>query len=269
MTTKTPMHSTKLPLWKWLLCMYLMVNSSKGISSVFMGKWLGVAQRTAWKMDHAIRRLMEPGSEGQPPLSGIVELDEKYFGGKPRFEHGVKHKRGKGTEKQGVFVATERQGQVRSALIASDQAAELRPLVERFVDRQAHLMTDQNWAYQQIGKDYAAHSWVNHNAKEFARGDVHNNTAESFNSMLERAKQGVFHFMSQKHLQRYLNEIGFRWVHRVPKKIVTKHRRRKTVMVALPVIDMLCSLLTHAVGKQLRRTMDGGVRVPIAILSNV
>ena len=268
-TTKTPMHSTKLPLWKWLLCMYLMVNSSKGISSVFMGKWLGVAQRTAWKMDHAIRRLMEPGSEGQPPLSGIVELDEKYFGGKPRYEYGVKHKRGKGTEKQGVFVATERQGQVRSALIASDQAAELRPLVERFVDRQAHLMTDQNWAYQQIGKDYAAHSWVNHSEKEFARGDVHNNTAESFNSMLERAKQGVFHFMSQKHLQRYLNEIGFRWVHRVPKEIVTKHRRRKTVMVALPVMDMLWSLLTHAVGKQLRRTMDGGVRVPIAILSSV
>ena len=268
-TTKTPMHSTKLPLWKWLLCMYLMVNSSKGVSSVFMGKWLGVAQRTAWKMGHAIRRLMEPDPEGQPPLNGIVELDEKYFGGKPRYEHGVKHKRGKGTEKQGVFVAAERQGHVRSALIASDQAAELRPLVERFVDRQAHLMTDQNWAYQQIGKDYAAHSWVNHSEKEFVRGDVHNNTAESFNSLLERAKQGVFHFMSQKHLQRYLNEIGFRWAHRVPKEVVTKHRKRKTVMVALPVMDMFWSLLTHAVGKQLRRTMDGGVRVPTAILSRV
>ena len=194
MTTRTPMHSTKLPLWKWLLCMYFMVNSSKGVSSVFMGKWLGVAQRTAWKMGHAVRRLMEPSHEGRPPLNGIVELDEKYLGGKPRYEKGVTHKRGKGTEKQGVLVALERQGQVRSALIASDQAAELRPLVERFVDQQAHLMTDQNWAYQQIGKDYAAHSWVNHSAKEFARGDVHNNTAESFNSLLERAKQGIFHY---------------------------------------------------------------------------
>ena len=268
-TTKTPMHSTKLPLWKWLLCMYLMVNSSKGVSSVFMGKWLGVAQRSAWKMGHAIRRLMQPGPEGRPPLSGIVELDEKYFGGKPRYEHGVKHKRGKGTEKQGVFVAAQRQGQVRSALIASDQAAELRPLVERFVDPQAHLMTDQNWAYQQIGKDYAAHSWVNHSAKEFARGDVHNNTAESFNSLLERAKQGVFHYMSQKHLSRYLNEIGFRWAQRTPKTIVTKRRRRKTVMVALPVIDMLHTLLTHAVGRQLRRTAIGGVRVPIANFAGV
>jgi transposase-like protein len=268
-TTRTPMHSTKLPLWKWLLCMYFMVNSSKGVSSVFMGKWLGVAQRTAWKMGHAVRRMMEPSHEGRPPLNGIVELDEKYFGGKPRYEKGVTHKRGKGTEKQGVLVAVERQGQVRSALIASDQAAELRPLVERFVDQQAHLMTDQNWAYQQIGKDYAAHSWVNHSEKEFARGNVHNNTAESFNSLLERAKQGIFHYMSQKHLPRYLNEIGFRWIHRVPKRIVTKNRKRKTVMVALPVIDMLCSLLTHAIGRQLRRKMDGGVRVPMANLSSV
>jgi hypothetical protein len=75
--------------------------------------------------------------------------------------------------------------------------------------------------------------------------------------------------MSQKHLPRFLNEIGFRWAHRVPKEMVTKHRRQKTVMVALPVMDMLWSLLTHAVGKQLRRTIDGGVRVPNVILSSV
>jgi transposase-like protein len=81
-TTKTPMHSTKLPLWKWLLCMYLMVNFSKGVSSVFMGKWLAVSQRSAWKMGHAFRQLMEPDPEGRPPLSGIVKLDEIYFGGK-------------------------------------------------------------------------------------------------------------------------------------------------------------------------------------------
>ena len=73
-TTRTPMHSTKLPLWTSLLCMYFMVNSSKGVSSVFMGKWLGVAQRTAWKMAHAVRELMKPGPDGRPPLDGIVEV---------------------------------------------------------------------------------------------------------------------------------------------------------------------------------------------------
>jgi len=248
--------------------MYFMVNSSKGVSSVFLGKWLGVAQRTAWKMGHAVRELMEPGPDGQPPLSGIVELDEKYLGGKPRYQQGVTHKRGKGTEKQGVFVAVERQGQVRSALIDSDKAAELAPWVERFVDQQAHLMTDQNQAYQKIGADYTAHSWVNHSAKEFVRGDVHNNTAESFSSLLERAKQGVFHYMSKKHLPRYLNEIGFRWDHRRPAEIVTKRGKRKILMVALPVIDMLGSLLTQAVGRQLRRTANGGIRRPITNFAN-
>ena len=99
-TTKTPMHSTKLPLWKWLLAMYYMINSSKGISSVFLAKWVGISQKSAWKLGHAVREMMDPGSEIVPMLSSVVELDEKYVGGKPRYQHGVKHKRGKGTDKQ-------------------------------------------------------------------------------------------------------------------------------------------------------------------------
>lgn len=258
-TTLTPMHSTKLPLWKWLLCMYFMVHSSKGVSSVFMGKWIGVSQTTAWKMGHAIREMMDPGPDGQPPLSGIVELDEKYFGGKPRYKKGVKHKRGKGTEKQAVLVAVERQGPVRSALVDSDKAAELGPWVEHFVQKDAHLMTDENRAYPQIAKHYAGHSSVNHSAKEFARGNVHNNTAESFNALLERAKQGVFHYMSKKHLMRYLHEIGFRWDHRFAVEKVTKKGRQEIEMVSLPVIDLLRSLLSRALGRQTRRSKNGGI----------
>ena len=79
----------------------------------------------------------------------------------------------------------------------------------KFVDKKAHLMTDGNHVYQWIGKNYAAHCRINHGAKEFARGDVYNNTAESFNSLFERAKQGIFHYMSPKHLERYLDGIGF------------------------------------------------------------
>lgn len=266
-TTRTPMHSTKLSLWKWLLCMYLMVNSSKGVSSMFLAKWVGVAQKTAWKMGHAIRELMDPGAESQPPLHGIVELDEKYFGGKPRYEKGVKHKRGKGTEKQPVLVAVQRQGAVRSALVNSDSAAELSPWVERFAQKQAYLMTDENRAYLQIGKNYAGHSSVNHSAKEYARGDIHNNTAESFNSILERAKQGVFHYMSNQHLPRYLNEIGFRWDHRIPTEKKTKKGKIKIVMIAIPVMDLLYALLSKAVGCQIRRSKKGGIFSPMTSLA--
>ena len=258
-TTNTPMHSTKLCLWKWILAMYYIVNSSKGVSSVFLAKWIGVTQKTAWKIGHAIREMMDPNPEDQPVLGGIVELDEKYVGGKPRYKKGVKHKRGKGTEKQGVLVAVERQGRVRSVLIDSDKASEISPWVERFVQKEAHLMTDENLAYGKIGKQFASHSWVKHSMKEFARGDVHNNTAESFNSLLERAKMGVFHHLSKKHLTRYLNEIGFRWDHRVPKEKVTKSGIKKTVMVPIPLMDRLQSLLTRAFGRQLRRTRNGGI----------
>ena len=259
-TTKTPLHSTKLCLWKWLLAMYYIINSSKGVSSVFLAKWIGVTQKTAWKLGHAVREMMEPGTEGQPVLSGTVELDEKYFGGKPRHQVGVRYTCGKGTEKQGVLVAVERHGPVRSALIESSKTAELLPWIERFVQKDAHLMTDENYAYRKIGQQYASHSWVKHSMEEFARGDVHNNTAESFSSLLERAKLGVFHKMSTKHLGRYLNEIGFRWDHRLPKEKVTKKGTKRTVMIPLPVIDKLHSLLTKAFGRQIRRTKNGSIR---------
>jgi len=94
------MHSTKLPLWKWLQAMYYMISSSKGVSSVILGRWLGISQPTAWKMGHAIRAMMDPSSDNAPLLKGVVELDEKYFGGQPRYKNGIQHRRGKGTTKQ-------------------------------------------------------------------------------------------------------------------------------------------------------------------------
>ena len=75
----------------------------------------------------------------------------------------------------------------------------LLPYIDRFVDKAAYLMTDENRVYCTIGKDYAGHDWVNHSQKEYVRGEVHNNTAESFSAILERAKQGVFRFLSKKH----------------------------------------------------------------------
>ena len=99
-TTKTALHSTKLSLWKWLQAMYLILSSSKGISSVVLARWLGVTQPTAWKMGHTIRKMMDPNQSDAGLLSGVVELDEMYLGGNPRPQAGISHKRGKGTSKQ-------------------------------------------------------------------------------------------------------------------------------------------------------------------------
>jgi len=168
-----------------------------------------------------------------------------------------------------VLVAVERNGPVRAALVDSDKVTDLKPKITQFVDRRSHLMTDQLRAYQKIGQSYSAHDWVNHGKKEFVRGDAHNNTAESFNAILERAKQGVFHYLSKKHLKRYLQEIGFRWNHRIPKMKRTRQGNLKIVMTPMPLIDRLHSLLSRATERQLRRTIIGGIQTidlnPISI----
>ena len=157
-------------------------------------------------------------------------------------------------------MAVERNGPVRAAPVASDNIAELSPRLDRFVDKNAHLMTDENHTFRALGNQFAAHDWVNHSHKEYARGNIHNNTAESFSAILERAKLGVFHYLSNKHLSRYLHEIGFRWDHRIPELKLTKKGNLKLVMKSIPVIKMLQSLLSQAAGRQLRRSLNGGIR---------
>lgn len=120
-------------------------------------------------------------------------------------------------------------------------------------------MTDQLHSYRKAGKLFAAHDWVNHGNKEYVRGEVHNNTAESFNANLERAKLGVFHYMSKKHLARYLHEVCFRWNHRIPELKKSKKGTLKIIMKSMPVMDMLSSLLSKAPGCQVRRTKYGGI----------
>ena len=262
-TTKTPLHSTKLPLRTWLMAMYFMVNSSKGVSSVFLAKWIGVRQKTAWKVGHAIRALMKAHGDAIGPLDGIVELDEKYLGGKPRFEQGVIHPRGRGTSKSCIHVAVKRQGAARAEVVPSDSYSDLAPRVAAVVSPDAHVMTDQLQTYKAIGKEYAAHESVNHGNKEFSRDGVHVNTAESFNAILERAKQGVFHHLSKRHLTRYVGEVAFRWNNRDPVDKIDKNGISKIVMQAKPILEQLNNLFRYAVGTQIRRTIYGGIATPL------
>ena len=158
-----------------------------------------------------------------------------------------------------MLVAVERNGPVRAVPVTSDKLADLLPHITRFVDRQSHLMTDQLQTYRRVGKMFAAHDWVNHGEREYARGNTHNNTAESFNANLERAKLGVFHYMSKKHLPRYLHEVCFRWNHRIPELKKDKKGVLKIVMKPMPLIPKLRSLLSRAPGCQVRRTKIGGI----------
>jgi transposase-like protein len=259
-TTRTPMHSTKLPLWKWLLAIYYILNSSRGISSVFLSRLIGVKQSTAWKMGHAIRLMMDSWAKELPLLSGTIEMDEKFIGGKPRYHFGVRHKGGKATAKQSILVAIQRQGPVFSVPVDTVKRETISPIIDAVADMSANLMTDKSHVFHQSGKQFASHQSVYHMAKEYARGNVHINTAESFNAMLERVKTGVFHYMSPKHLDLYLTELSFRWSNRDPKEGVTKMGKKKTTWKPKPIIEQLTSLLPFACGAQLRWQRTGALR---------
>jgi len=258
-TTKTALHATKLPLFTWLLSMYLICSSSKGIASTILAKLIGTTQPTAWKIGHTIRHMMNSSRSDISILKGIIELDEKYVGGKPAKVQGVQHKRGKGTSKQIVLVAAQRHGPVRAVPIASEKASTMQPIIDQHLCKSAHLMSDGHRSYIKIGKQFAAHSHVNHSKQEYSRGSTHNNTAESFSSMLERARFGVFHYMSPKHLKRYLSEMEFRWETRVAKKNKNSYGKQKTAMKSVPVNDMLVILIMRFSGFCLKRTKSWGI----------
>jgi hypothetical protein len=146
--------------------------------------------------------------------------------------YGVRHKGGKATAKQSILVAIQRQGPVFPVPVDTVKTDTISPIIYAVADTSADLMTDKSYVFQQTGKQFASHQSVYHMAKEYARGNVHINTAESFNAMLERVKTGVFHYMSPKHLGRYLTELSFRWSNRDPKEVVTKMGKKKTIWIA-------------------------------------
>jgi len=159
-----------------------------------------------------------------------------------------------------VLIAVERHGPVRAVPVENEKVTTLQPIIDQFIDKDAHLMSDGHRSYLHIGQQFLAHSHVNHSLREYSRGQVHCNTAESFSSLFERARIGVFHYLSDKHLTRYLNEFCFRWEHRVPEEKRTKSGKKKIQMTPIPIVDMLFLLIMRCSGAHLRRTKRWGIK---------
>ena len=121
-------------------------------------------------------------------------------------------------------------------------------------------MSDGHRSYQRLGREFVAHSHVIHSKGEYSRGMIHCNTAESFASLLMRARIGVFHYISRDHMQRYLNEFSFRWDNREPKVIKSRKGEDKVILKPIPIIRMLSMLIMRCSGFQLRRTSHWGIK---------
>ncbi|HEY3858681.1 MAG TPA: IS1595 family transposase [Gammaproteobacteria bacterium] len=208
-TVGTVFERSKVPLHKWLLATHLLCSSKKGVSSHQIHRTLGVTYKTAWFMTHRIREAMygkPAGQLGGPGSSGIVEADETYFG-----KTKGQGKGGHLGKKQKIVALLERGGEVRAFHVDSVNAKTLKPILEEQIAKAARLMTDTAPVYKGITGEFASHETVNHNIKEYARGDVTTNSVEGYFGILKRGISGVYQHVSEEHLIRYCNEFSFRY----------------------------------------------------------
>jgi transposase-like protein len=205
----TFMSDSQVPLLKWFMAVYLTGNHKKGISSIQLAKDIGVTQKTAWFMLHRIRQSTR---NNKASLSGVVEADETYYGGKESNKH--KSKRNENPQslnnKTTIVGVVQRKGLVLAKVVEGSQAKHILPVLLNNVKPYTVVMTDQNQVYKRID-GYYQHHVVNHSESEFVRGEVHTQSIESFWSHLKRGINGIQHHVSPKHLDKYVSEYQHRW----------------------------------------------------------
>ena len=219
-------ENSKIPLRYWFAAIYLISAHKKGISSHQIARDLGVTQKTGWFLLHRIREML---NQNTPQLSGMVEADETFIGGKEGNKHGhakrARERRIQRTDKllydtpitaapitPKTMVAgmVERGGKVITKVVPDTNGGTLQLFIRWNVVKGSTLYTDELKAYKPLGKDYN-HDSVQHSLDEYVRGPVHVNTLEGYWSLLKRQIYGIHHFVSAKHLQRYCNESSYRY----------------------------------------------------------
>jgi transposase len=205
-TSGTIFEKSTTPLKLWFHAIYLMSSTRCGISAKQIERETGVTYKTAWRMFHEIRSLLQEDSK---PTSGEFELDETYIGGKSP------GKRGRGAEgKTPVFGIAERNGKVTAVATDNIKSSTLLPIIKERVLPKSMVYTDEYLIYDGLKKQGYNHQRVHHASKVWVTGSAHTNTIEGFWSVLKRGINGVYHAVSQKHLQSYINEYAFRYNHR-------------------------------------------------------
>lgn len=219
-TVGTIFHHTHLPIQKWLLAVTLVLNAKKGISSRQLARDLNVTKDTAWRMQMQIRKATV---ETPSLLLGIVEMDETYIGAKrPRKSskdkdddgNYPKNPRGRGTSKTPVVGMIERGGRVIAKKQNELKFVDLKKTALQHIDfDNTVLMTDDYRGYIPF-KKFLTHQSVNHSQKQWANGAIHTNSIESFWALLKRGITGQYHHLSDKYLNRYIQEFCFKFNNR-------------------------------------------------------
>jgi len=217
-TAGTIFHKSSTSLHLWFYAMYLMTSTRCGISAKQIEREIGVTYKTAWRMAHRIRKYLMT-QDGDPMLGGTVEMDETYIGGRQSFKRGGRRGRpGPDTNKATVFGMVQRKGGVRAVTVPNVRKATILPHIQERVLPASMIYTDELRSYNMLPKHGYQHDRVSHSEQVYVSGDVHTNTIEGFWSLLKRGIDGVYHAVSAKHLQGYLNEYAWRYNHRSDKR---------------------------------------------------
>lgn len=220
-TVGTIFEDSHIPLNKWVIAVHLLCASKKGMSAHQIHRMLGVTYKTAWFMCHRIRYGMsqEPLAS---QLTGVVEADETYVGGRLRHRQSTQVKPGVRAQdrvsptanKAAVFSILQRDGRVRSTHMDRVTGENLKAAIKQVCAPDAHIITDDYPGYKRLKSEFK-HSSVNHSAREYSRWEdgicITTNSIEGFFSILKRGVNGTYHHVSKQHLHRYLSEFDFRF----------------------------------------------------------
>lgn len=210
--TGTVLAESNLSFHKWLMAMYLLNTNRKGISSCRLAEYLGVTQGTAWFVAHRIRKAFEDQQDAT--FDSDIEIDEAYMGGRVRNMHRSKRPRISSAGPQDmtpvVGIRERSTGKIKAKITRPVSGVMLRKRVMETARPGVTVYTDQNRSYKGLVKRKYRHRPVNHGTGEYVRGEAHTNGIESFWSTLKRGHAGVYHKMSKKHLQRYIDEYAGR-----------------------------------------------------------
>lgn len=207
----TVFERSHIPLRKWLMAIYLMCSSKKGISANQLMRSLDISYKSAWFLCHRVREMMkqEPLASKLGMDGGIVEVDETYVGGK-KSNNRHKNKKTAG-KKTAVMTLIDREGEARTFKVPNTKKGTLQTVARPNIDKSANIVTDEHHGYEGIEKHFNSHHTVNH-SETFVRGLIfHTNFAESYHSLLKRSIIGTHHHISEKHMGRYLREREFHW----------------------------------------------------------
>lgn len=213
-TAGTIFEATRTPLQSWFYAIYLFTVTRHGVSGKELQRQLGVTYKTAWRMGHKIREHMA-NTDGDFMLSGHVEIDESYFGGKASNMHADKKEvkvKGRGTVgKTVMFGMVERGGNLHTEVVPNARRVTLQPIILDTVEEGSEVSTDEMLTYANLNTKGYIHGAVHHAAGEYVNGDTHTNTIESYWGYLKRSINSTHISVRPKYLQAYSKEFEYRW----------------------------------------------------------